>query len=295
MKRSKPRDYAVTEGWLSIAGNTILFVLKYWAGIVSGSVALIADAWHTLSDSLSSGIVLFAAHYSKKPADKDHPYGHGRIELVAAIMIGVLLAVIAFDFVLKGIDRLQGGKEATFGVIAIVVTVLSILIKEAMAQYALYAGRKTGNSAVKADAWHHRTDALSSVIVLVGILVGKYFWWIDGVLSIVVALLIFYAAWEILRDAVNQVLGQKPDEKLKKEVQMLADTVSDRKINLHHIHLHDYGHHKEMTAHICLPGNMTIDESHSLASKIEKAVKANHDVVLTIHVEPRDTDSCPQA
>jgi len=291
----KERDHAVTEGWLSIIGNTILFVLKYWAGIVSGSVALIADAWHTLTDSLSSVIVLVAAWFSKKPADDEHPYGHGRAELVASIVIGVLLVVIGFEFIAKGIERLQGGDEASYGTIAIVVTVVSILVKEAMAQYALWAGKKTGNTAVKADAWHHRTDALSSVVILVGIFLGRYFWWIDGAMSIVVALMIFYASWEILREAVNHVIGIEPPQELKKSIQQLADEVTGKKMQLHHIHLHDYGRHKEMTCHICLPGDMTILESHSLASVVEKSVKEKFKIVLTIHVEPKNTESCPKA
>ncbi len=288
----KKRDLAVTEGWLSIIANTLLFGLKYWAGIVSGSVALIADAWHTLTDSLSSVIVLVSAKISRKPADKKHPYGHGRAELVASIVIGVLLVVIGLEFILKGIERLQTHEQASYGIIAIIVTAVSILLKEGMAQYALYAARKSGNSAVKADAWHHRTDALSSVVILVGIFLGKYYWWIDGVLSIIVALLIFYASWEILHEAVNKVIGTEPSEELKNDIQQLADNIAGYNMQLHHIHLHDYGNHKEMTCHICMPGELTIFDSHEKASKIEKAVFREFGIVLTIHVEPIDTDSC---
>lgn len=291
----KKRDLAVTEGWLSIAGNTILFGLKYWAGIVSGSVALIADAWHTLTDSLSSVIVLIAAKISQKPADEEHPYGHGRAELVASIIIGVLLVVIGFEFIIKGINRLQDKEAAVYGTIAIIVTVISILIKEGMAQFALWAGKKTDNTAVKADAWHHRTDALSSVVILVGIFLGRFYWWIDGVMSIIVALLIFYASWEILHEAVNKVIGTEPNEELKREIQSLADDVTGCNLQLHHIHLHDYGNHKEMTCHICMPGEMTISDSHEKASQIEDAVFREFNIVLTIHVEPRNSESCPKA
>ena len=291
----KKRNLAITEGWLSVIGNTLLFGLKYWAGIMSGSVALIADAWHTLSDTISSVIVIAAAMFSNKPADKQHPYGHGRAELVAAIIIGVLLAVIGFDFILKGISRLKSDEAATYGTIAIVVTIISIVVKEGMAQYAMWAGKKSNNAAVKADAWHHRTDALSSVVILIGILFGKHYWWMDGVLSILVAILIFYAAYEILRDAVNKVIGTEPEQKLKEEIQLLADNITHSKLCLHHIHLHDYGKFKEMTCHICLPQEMTIHDSHELATKIEEEVFDKYQITLTIHVEPSNTKYCPQS
>jgi len=291
----KKRNLAIIEGWLSVIGNTLLFGLKYWAGIMSGSVALIADAWHTLSDTISSVIVIAAAMFSNKPADKQHPYGHGRAELVAAIIIGVLLAVIGFDFILKGISRLKSDESATYGTIAIVVTIISIVVKEGMAQYAMWAGKKSNNAAVKADAWHHRTDALSSVVILIGIFFGKNYWWIDGVLSILVALMIFYAAYEILRDAVNKVIGTEPEQKLKEEIQLLADNITHSKLCLHQIHLHDYGKFKEMTCHICLPQEMTIHDSHELATKIEDEVFDKYQITLTIHVEPSDTKYCPQS
>lgn len=291
----KKRNLALIEGWLSVVGNTLLFVLKYWAGIVSGSVALIADAWHTLSDTISSVIVISATLFSNKPADKQHPYGHGRAELAAAIIIGVLLAVIGFDFILKGISRLKSDESAMYGTIAIVVTIISIVIKEGMAQYAMWAGKKSHNTAVKADAWHHRTDALSSVVILIGIIFGKHYWWIDGVLSILVALMIFYAAYEILHDAVNKVIGTEPEQKLIEEIQLLADDVAKTKLCLHKIHLHDYGKFKEMTCHICLPEEMTIHDSHEIATKIEELVLAKYQITLTIHVEPSHTKYCPQS
>ncbi|MDD2322304.1 MAG: cation transporter [Bacteroidia bacterium] len=287
----RKRDLALMEGWLSMVVNVLLFVLKYWAGFVSGSVALVADAWHTLSDSFSSAIVVIAALVARKPADQKHPFGHGQAELIASIIIGVLLAIIGFEFILQAIERFQERQGAKYGTIAIIVTVVSILAKEGLAQYAIWAGEKTENQAVKADAWHHRTDAFSSLIILVGILAGRTIWWIDGALSIVVALLIFYASYEILRDSVNRIMGTDPGEELKKEIQQLADSVTSTKIHLHHIHLHDYGHHKEMTCHICLPGEMTIEESHAYACRIEDAVLEKFSIFLTIHVEPRET-SC---
>ena len=108
------------EGWVSIVGNILLFILKFWAGIVSGSIAIIADAWHTLSDSLTSVVVLVGVKLSLRPADREHPFGHGRAELIAALVIGVLLSVVAFNFVVEGVQRLRERQEVNYGTFAII-------------------------------------------------------------------------------------------------------------------------------------------------------------------------------
>ena len=117
------------EGVLSIIANILLFGLKYWAGIVSGSIAIMADAWHTLSDSLSSVIVLLGAKFSKKPADKEHPFGHGRADLISAFIIGILLLLVAFDFVIESFHTLRDHESSQFGTISVVVIIASVVIK----------------------------------------------------------------------------------------------------------------------------------------------------------------------
>ena len=188
------------EGIVSIIVNTLLFGLKLWAGIVSNSIALVADAWHTLSDSASSVIVIAGTKLSSKKADKEHPFGHGRWEHIAAMFIGFLLVIIAWAFIKDSIIQYKARESANFGLIAIIVTIVSILVKEGLAQYAFYLSRKSENASVKADGWHHRTDALSSVIVLAGIMLRNYLWWIDSALGIIISLMLFFAAYEIIRE-----------------------------------------------------------------------------------------------
>ncbi len=279
-------DKASSAGWLSIAINTVLFVLKYWAGIVTGSIALIADAWHTLSDSLSSVVLLVGIRLSKKPADKEHPFGHGRYELISALTIGAILGLIGYNFLLGSIEKLNERETATFGLMAIIITIISIIGKEGLAQYSFYAGRKTNNKAVVADGWHHRTDALSSVIILVGILFGKQYWWMDGVMGILVSLLIFYASFTICSEAVNKLLGEKPDDKTIRKIRDITFQVADRELYLHHTHIHTYGDHKEITFHIRLPSHMTLQDAHVIATKIEHQIQQDLNIQATIHMEP---------
>lgn len=279
------KNYEQIEGWLSITGNTILFVLKYWVGVVTGSIALIADAWHTLTDSFSSIIVIVSARISRKPADDTHPFGHGRADLVSAVIIGVLLAMIGFQFILKSIVALQTQSGVVFGKQAIIVTIISIFVKEGMAQYAFWAGKHSSSSILKADGWHHRTDALSSVIVLIGILLGKFFWWIDGVLGIIVALLIFYAAYEILSEAINRLMGEVPDNKIIQDIKGITGDLN-LEVCPHHFQMHRYGQHIELTFHIIFPPEMTIEEAHKQAHELEAAIRNRLNIESTIHMEP---------
>nr|WP_319571967.1 cation diffusion facilitator family transporter [uncultured Draconibacterium sp.] len=278
--------YIFREGWISIFVNTLLFGLKYWAGTVTGSVALIADAWHTLTDSVSSVIVLIGGKISSKPADDDHPFGHGRAEHIAAIIIGVLLAIVAFDFVLKSVDKFGSHEQTVFGTVAWVVTIVSIIAKELLAQYAFFGFRKTNSTILKADAWHHRTDALSSVIILIGIFVGKYFWWTDAVLGLVVAIMIGYASFEILSKEIKSLLGESPSDELLEKIHKTVSHNCVIRVNLHHIHLHHYGNHTEMSCHIKLPPEMTLYETHEICTKIEKAINEEFGFFTTIHPEP---------
>lgn len=278
--------YIVREGWISVVTNLLLFGLKYWAGLVSGSIALIADAWHTLIDSVSSIIVLIGGKLSNKPADEEHPFGHGRAEHITAIIIGVLLAIVAFDFVLSSVEKFNSREPGHFGTFAIVVTVVSILGKEALAQYAFWAFRKTGSSVLKADAWHHRTDSLSSVIILIGILAGSYFWWIDSLLAFIVALMIAYAGYEILSKEIKCLLGERIDPKLIKAIKDEVGLLLDREIHMHHFHLHQYGHYNELSCHIKLPADMPLNEAHAICSRIEDAIEEKFDMVTIIHPEP---------
>jgi len=280
------RRASFLEGSISIIVNTALFALKYWAGVVSGSIALVADAWHTLSDSISSLVVIFGARLSSKKADTEHPFGHGRWELVSSIIIAFLLGVIAFEFIRDSISNINSKESANFGTLALVVTIVSIVTKEVLAQYAFFLGKKSGSSTVKADGWHHRTDALSSLIILVGILVKNWFWWIDAVLGILVSLMIFYAAYQILMEAVHKILGEVPGEELIEEIKSLIATLYADDLHPHHFHIHNYISSMELTFHIKIDNHHSVEAGHAIATSIEELLQEKLSLTTTIHIEP---------
>jgi cation diffusion facilitator family transporter len=276
------------QGIVSILVNTLLFVLKYWAGIVSGSVALIADAWHTLSDSFSSLIVIGSVKLSSRKPTPKHPFGFGRWEQIAAFFISFLLAIVAYEFIRESIDKLRLGESANYGLVAIWVTVASVLAKEGLAQYSFWAYRKTQNPSIKADGWHHRSDALSSLAILAGIFLHPYIWWIDGALGILISLLLLYAVYEILKDTITKLLGVQPSDELIKQVKKIIHEKHGQELRAHHFHIHNYGTHNELTFHVKLEDTIDIKTGHAIATGIEKEILKGLGIVATTHIEPKN-------
>ncbi|MFY0675006.1 MAG: cation transporter [Bacteroidia bacterium] len=284
--RTKYKKAVERNTWASIIVNLLLFVLKMWAGFVSQSVTLIADAWHTLSDSLSSVIVLIGARVSKKPADDEHPFGHGRAETIAALFVGAMLGFVAFHFLIEAIQKLISKGDTNYGTIAIGVTAASILVKEILARLSISIGKKAGSRALVADGWHHRSDALSSIIVLVGIFISPYFGFIDGIMGVLISLFIGYVAYGIIDESVSALLGKSHDQQMLLAIQKLCNEKANRDVHAHHLQVHDYGNHCEMVFHIRLPANWTLEDVHDLVDVLEDAIQEKFNASVNIHVDP---------
>jgi cation diffusion facilitator family transporter len=274
------------EGWLSIVLNTLLFGVKYWAGARSGSVAMVADAWHTLSDTLTSVVVIVGFWIMAKPPDDRHPFGHARAENIAAIIIGVLLAVVGALFGRESILRLLERKAVSFSLFAILVFLVSALLKEGLAQFAFWAGKKAGSQAVVADGWHHRSDAIASALIVAGAVLGRRLWWIDGALGIGVCLLILWAAVDIVRSSSSILLGEAPTEELKHAVLAVVQKEYPLVDDVHHLHLHRYGSNMELTLHLRLPPAMSVGQSHEIGHRIEERLRSELAIEPTVHIEP---------
>lgn len=286
IKKWSKKDYGYFEGITSVILNTLLFAIKLWVGILFNSIAMIADAWHTLSDTLTSVIVIIGFWISGKPADKNHPFGHGRAETIGTIIIGILLIIVGLKFLMDSINRLIHFQSSTFNIIAIIVFLTSFTLKEALAQLSFKFGKKINSPSLTADGWHHRSDAIASGLIVVGAFFSKNFWWMDGVLGIVVSLFILFAAIQITFENTSLILGQdiKPEE--KNNIKNLVLKLSKEIKNVHHFHIHKYGDHVELTFHIRVSPNMHVGKAHELANNIEKTIKEKFDFDTTVHVEP---------
>jgi cation diffusion facilitator family transporter len=272
-------------GYFSIAGNSLLFIVKLWAGIYTGSVALIADAWHTLSDSLSSLILLVGIYVSYKPADKEHPYGHGRAEIIASLVLGLILVLVSINFMYESVTIIINRESANFGIFAIIVTSVSMVGKEIMAQISFAAFRNERFKSLEADGWHHRSDALTSAVILLGILFGSYIWWIDGALGIFVSVMISILAFKIVRDSINPLLGEKPDEEIIEKIHLMSLEIYEADLQLHHFNIHRYGNHTELTFHIKLPGHYKLDDANRITASFIERIKNDLNIVATIYID----------
>ena len=274
------------EGIISVFLNTFLFGLKYWVGVKTFSIAIIADAWHTLSDSLTSLVVIIGFKISSKPADKEHPFGHGQAEIVSSVIIGTMLAIVGFNFLIASIQRFTNQQSAVYGTSAIIVFVISVTVKEGLAQFSIRTGKKIDARSLIADGWHHRSDALVSLMVLAGIFAGRYFWWVDSVMGIIVSLVIFYTTYLILKESISSLIGEVPADDFKKEIEKIVTDSVSQDVLLHHLHCHKYGDNKELTFHIMLPAEMKLDEAHRISEKLEDKIREKMEIETTIHIEP---------
>ncbi|MCJ7789565.1 MAG: cation diffusion facilitator family transporter [Candidatus Atribacteria bacterium] len=272
------------EGTISVVINTILFGLKYWVGIQTFSIAIIADAWHTLSDTLTSLVVIVGFKMSSKPADKKHPFGHGRAEVISSIIIATLLAVVGFSFLLASIQKYRNQESASFNKLAIIMFIISVIAKEGLAQYSFRLGKNINSQSLMADGWHHRSDAIASMMILVGMFVD--FWWIDSIMGILVSLIIFYTTYKILKESISILIGEEPSETFKADIIKIITRSIPHDVSLHHLHSHIYGDSKELTFHIKLSADMKLEEAHKIAEKLEKEIKNEMDIDTTIHMEP---------
>lgn len=287
ISNEKKSKYMIIEGIVSVIINVLLFAFKYIVGMLTGSLSIMADAWHSLSDCISSIIVIIGGVFSKKPADKEHPFGHGRIELITSFIVGIMLVFIGYSFFSEAIKNILNKKTASFTIIAIVAMIVSIVVKELLAQYSLWGYRKSGSKSLYADAWHHRSDSITSIIILVGILVGKNLWWMDSVLSILVSLVIFYAAFDVIKSSIEPLIGEYPSEDIIKDINSIANelNINNDNSNLHHFHIHTYGDHTEITFHMRFPKDMTVEEAHDKVSILEKSIRDKMNMESTIHIE----------
>ncbi len=161
-------------------------------------------------------------------------------------------------------------------------------LKEALAQFSYWAGKKINSSSLKADGWHHRSDAIASLLIVVGAFFGGSLWWIDGAMGIAVSLLILYAAFDIMKTASASLLGEKPSAELESGLERIIREITPGASHFHHLHVHVYGEHRELTFHLDFPPEMRLHDAHYQATNIEKAVRDRLDAEATIHIEPSD-------
>jgi cation diffusion facilitator family transporter len=281
--------YAYLEACVSIVGNSLLFALKLVLGLMINSIALITDAFHTLSDTGSSLVIILGFKAAKKEPDSEHPFRHGRFEYITALVIAVLLFITGAQFIVQSFERLMDQVEISdsgyLNVIGIIV-IISAAAKEGMAQYSMRLGRKIDSQALVADAWHHRSDALTSVAVGLAIIGVNYGYHIlDPVFGLVVAALIMFTAVTLFKFASDTLVGKSPDRDTVETIEQAAHSVNGVK-GAHKITVHDYGPTKIVSLHVEVEKDITAARAHEIAQSVEDRITDTTKASTIVHVDP---------
>lgn len=275
--------------------NVALLLFKFVAGIVGHSAAMIADAIHSLSDFLTDVIVLVFIRISDKPRDKSHDYGHGKYETLAMMLIGVALLVVAVGILYSGATKihqwLEGVQLEAPGMLALGAALLSIVMKEAVYRYSMVKARQLNSQAVEANAWHHRSDALSSLGTAVGIggaiFFGQRWTVLDPLASCFVGVLIVKVAVDLLRNALGDLLEHSLPDAVEEEILQLVASLSGV-VEPHNLRTRRIGNHYAIELHIRMKGDITLREAHDKASEVEALLKHHYgrETHVAVHVEP---------
>jgi cation diffusion facilitator family transporter len=287
--------YRVTL-WGSVV-NLVLVVFKFLAGVFGHSTAMIADAVHSVSDFITDIIVLAFVRISHRPKDKSHDYGHGKFETLATTLVGAALFAVAVGILIEGVKKivfwLQGGTLPQPGWLALAAAVVSIVLKELTFQFTKRKAEQLDSQAMKANAWHHRSDALSSVGTMFGIggalLLGQRWAVLDPIASVVVGGLIVKVAVDLLRNGMGELMEQSLPESVENEILDIVKSVPGVD-EPHDLCTRRIGNHYAMEMHILVDGSMPLTEAHEKATEIERLLKERYgeETHISIHVEPKE-------
>ena len=281
------------------AVNVILLAFKFIAGILGHSAAMIADAVHSLSDFITDLIVLIFVHISGRPQDKSHDYGHGKYETLARTVIGIALLIVAVGIFHNGALRIaawwRGDELEAPGMLALWAALISIILKELTYRYTIRNARKLDSPALEANAWHHRSDALSSIGTAIGIggavLLGKRWAVLDPVASVVVGVFIVKVAIELILQGMRDLLEHSLPDEIEDEIMQIAKSEPDV-IEPHDLRTRRIGNRYAIELHILMNGNITLSKAHDHADSIESRLKQRFgdDTHIAIHMEPTEDD-----
>ncbi len=283
---------AMKVSTMSVIWNLLLSAGKLFAGIFANSGAMISDAVHSASDVFSTVIVMIGVKISGKDSDNDHPYGHERLECVAAIILATVLAVTGIGIGYGAVVKIMAGNYNVVmpGILALVAAVVSILVKELMFWYTRYYAKQIDSSALMADAWHHRSDSLSSIGALIGIIGARLgFGIMEPLASVVICVFIEKAAYDIFMDAVNKMVDKSCDDETIEKIKACAMNIPGVE-NIDLLRTRVFGNKIYVDMEIAADGNKSLNETHAVAENVHDAIEKGFPKVkhIMVHVNPAE-------
>ena len=293
IKNPKVRtDYGILSGVVGIVVNVIICLVKFVIGYLTGSIAITADAINNLSDAGSSAVTLFGFKISNKPADKEHPFGHGRVEYITSLIVSFIVLFMSFELAVSSVEKIMNPQAVKYSTVSAIILAVSILGKLWLALFNRKLGKKIDSSAMTAVVKDSIGDIAATTATLIALVISRFIDTpIDGYLGVFVSLFVFWAGFSILREATGTLLGKPPTREFVDELQneILA---YEGVMGIHDLMLHDYGPGRLFgSVHVEVSGDVDINISHDLIDNIEKEIFEKMDVLLVIHMDPLEVNA----
>lgn len=289
MKREEREKLGKRAVRVAIAGNTFLTIFNIAVGIIAGSYALISEGAHTISDISTTIIAYIGFRIGSRPADEDHPLGHGRAEAISGLIIVVFLSLIAYEIITGAIGRLFFGGATTIpDFLAVIMALIGVIVNFIMSQYIIRLGKKANSPAIVADGKHQRVDILSSVAILLGVLIAQYGYpQLDPIIALIIGGLIVKTAFEVARENINNIMGTVPSQELVDEIIAASNSIKPVR-GTHDVRVNYLGSYATVTLHVELPPNMNLRDSHSICHEVEDKIINDIEVIYgaTVHTCP---------
>lgn len=284
----KRERYGIVSGIVGILCNIILSVSKFFIGVISNSVSIMADGINNLSDASSNIVTILGTKLANKPVDAEHPFGHGRMEYISALVVAFLIFLMGFELGKSSIEKIINPQEVTFSIVSLVVLILSIVIKLWLAGFNDKIFKKTNNVNAKAVKQDSLNDCLATFAAIIALLISSFtdFIYADGIIGLIVAFVVVLAGIDIIKDIVGNLLGKAPDPELVKSIEELM--LKEKWIyGVHDLIIHDYGPGRIIaSAHAEVPCDADILEVHEVIDRVEKEINSKLNIVICIHMDP---------
>ena len=294
MEKREKEIYKVT--FIGGIVNLLLVVFKFVAGIIGNSAAMIADAVHSLSDFITDIVVVIFVRISSRKEDANHNYGHGKFETLATVIIGIVLGIVGFGIMKNGvlsiIETLKGNVPPAPSILALIAAIVSILSKEILYRYTVRKGKKYNSPAVVANAWHHRSDAFSSIGTAAGIggaiLLGSSWRVLDPIAAVIVSIFILQTAYQLSKNGIDELLEKSLPREIEEKIKELILSV-EKTSAPHHLRTRRIGNNYSINVHVRMDCNISLLEAHDIATEIERKLKKEYgeETFINIHMEPQ--------
>ena len=288
VKDNKVRNsYGVFGGIIGILVNALLFIIKLSVGLFVSSIAIMADAFNNLSDAASSLITILGFKLSNKPADREHPFGHGRIEYLSALIVAFMVMLVGVQFIKSSFERIINPTPVTFELIPFILLFISIFLKVWLSKFNKFVGEKINSAALKASSVDALGDVFTSTCVAISFLAANFTSFpIDGYIGMVVALFIVYSGFNLVKDTINPLLGEAPDPELVNSIKEMVFSY-DKILGTHDLIIHNYGPGKCMASiHAEIPSDICVVAIHEIIDKAEREISTALNIYLVIHIDP---------